>query len=179
MRKIELEIVALSHSITQTHSYAVVLGEVNGLRRLPIVIGGFEAQAIAAERKENDLMPVAPKNAPRRNQVVSTNSIPVSALPTAPANDEDGDPVPAAAKTGWSIQVGAFPNAKAAKERLNDAKESATALLAKVTPYTEKVSKDSTNLFRARFAGFKSEWHAKRTCQTLLRHNFDCLVAKN
>lgn len=47
MKKIELEIVALSHSITQTHSYAVVLGEVNGMRRLPIVIGGFEAQAIA------------------------------------------------------------------------------------------------------------------------------------
>jgi bifunctional DNase/RNase len=47
MDRIELEIVALSHSITQTHSYAVVLGEVDGLRRLPIVIGGFEAQAIA------------------------------------------------------------------------------------------------------------------------------------
>jgi uncharacterized protein len=47
MKKIELEIVALSHSITQTHSYAVVLGEVDGMRRLPIVIGGFEAQAIA------------------------------------------------------------------------------------------------------------------------------------
>lgn len=47
MKKTELEIVALSHSITQTQSYAVVLGEVNGLRRLPIVIGGFEAQAIA------------------------------------------------------------------------------------------------------------------------------------
>lgn len=47
MKKVELEIVALSHSITQTHSYAVVLGEVSGLRRLPIVIGAFEAQAIA------------------------------------------------------------------------------------------------------------------------------------
>ncbi len=47
MQKIELEIVALSHSITQSNSYAVILGEVNGLRRLPIVIGGFEAQAIA------------------------------------------------------------------------------------------------------------------------------------
>jgi hypothetical protein len=47
MQKIELEIVALSHSITQSNSYAVVLGEVNGARRLPIVIGGFEAQAIA------------------------------------------------------------------------------------------------------------------------------------
>lgn len=47
MQKIELEIVALSHSITQSNSYAVILGEVGGARRLPIVIGGFEAQAIA------------------------------------------------------------------------------------------------------------------------------------
>lgn len=47
MRKIPLEIVAISHSITQTQSYAVILGEVNGLRRLPIVIGASEAQAIA------------------------------------------------------------------------------------------------------------------------------------
>ena len=47
MKKIELDIVALSHSVTQSHNYAVVLGEQNGTRRLPIVIGGFEAQAIA------------------------------------------------------------------------------------------------------------------------------------
>jgi uncharacterized protein len=47
MQKVALEIVALSHSITQSQSYAVVLGEVDGLRRLPIVIGEFEAQAIA------------------------------------------------------------------------------------------------------------------------------------
>ena len=47
MKKIELEIIALSHSVTQSHSFAVVLGEVDGTRRLPIVIGGFEAQAIA------------------------------------------------------------------------------------------------------------------------------------
>ncbi len=47
MEKIELDIVALSHSVTQSHNYAVVLGEINGNRRLPIVIGGFEAQAIA------------------------------------------------------------------------------------------------------------------------------------
>ncbi len=47
MHKVELEIIALSHSITQSNSYAVILGEVGGSRRLPIVIGGFEAQAIA------------------------------------------------------------------------------------------------------------------------------------
>lgn len=47
MQKIKLDIVALSHSVTQNQNYAVVLGEENGNRRLPIVIGGFEAQAIA------------------------------------------------------------------------------------------------------------------------------------
>lgn len=47
MKKIELDIVALSHTVTQSHNYAVVLSEVDGNRRLPIVIGGFEAQAIA------------------------------------------------------------------------------------------------------------------------------------
>lgn len=47
MKKIELEIVALSHSLAQTQNYAIVLGETDGTRRLPIVIGGFEAQAIA------------------------------------------------------------------------------------------------------------------------------------
>ena len=47
MRKTELEIVALSHSVTQSHNYTVILGEKEGSRRLPIVIGSFEAQAIA------------------------------------------------------------------------------------------------------------------------------------
>ncbi len=46
MKKIKLEIVALSSGSTQAHSYAVILAEVNGQRRLPIVIGTFEAQAI-------------------------------------------------------------------------------------------------------------------------------------
>ena len=47
MKRIELGIVALSHSMTQSNNYAVVLGERRGRRRLPIVIGSFEAQAIA------------------------------------------------------------------------------------------------------------------------------------
>jgi len=47
MKKIELEIVAISHTATQSSNYALVLGEIEGVRRLPIVIGAFEAQAIA------------------------------------------------------------------------------------------------------------------------------------
>jgi uncharacterized protein len=49
MKKVQLEIVGLSYSQTQTGAYALVLGETAGSRRLPIIIGGFEAQAIAIE----------------------------------------------------------------------------------------------------------------------------------
>lgn len=38
---------AISRSVTQTNNYAVVLGEISGSRRLPVIIGSFEAQAIA------------------------------------------------------------------------------------------------------------------------------------
>lgn len=47
MIKIEVNIAALSHSVTNSHNYAVVLSELEGQRRLPIIIGGYEAQAIA------------------------------------------------------------------------------------------------------------------------------------
>lgn len=47
MQKVELNIVALANSESQPNSFVVVLKELTGDRRLPVVIGGFEAQAIA------------------------------------------------------------------------------------------------------------------------------------
>ena len=49
MDKIKLEILGLSSSQSQTGSFALVLGEHDGKRRLPIIIGMFEAQAIAIQ----------------------------------------------------------------------------------------------------------------------------------
>lgn len=49
MDKIKLEIAGLSYSQTQSGAYALVLAETGGKRQLPIIIGGFEAQAIAIE----------------------------------------------------------------------------------------------------------------------------------
>ncbi len=47
MKKIELNIIALANSESSKGNYALILEEQNGFRRLPIVIGSFEAQAIA------------------------------------------------------------------------------------------------------------------------------------
>jgi bifunctional DNase/RNase len=49
MVKVKLEIIGLSFSQTQSGAYALILGEADGNRRLPIIIGGYEAQAIAVE----------------------------------------------------------------------------------------------------------------------------------
>jgi bifunctional DNase/RNase len=49
MNKIKLEIAGLSYSQTQSGAYALVLVETGGKRQLPIIIGSFEAQAIAIE----------------------------------------------------------------------------------------------------------------------------------
>ena len=47
MSKVKLKVLGLSCSQTQSGAYALILSEENGNRRIPIVIGGFEAQAIA------------------------------------------------------------------------------------------------------------------------------------
>jgi bifunctional DNase/RNase len=49
MDKIRLEILGMSYSQSQSGAYALILSETKGQRRLPIIIGGFEAQAIAIE----------------------------------------------------------------------------------------------------------------------------------
>src|SRR6056297_817319 len=49
MDKIKLKVLGISYSQTQTGAYALILAEDNGERRIPIIIGGFEAQAIAIE----------------------------------------------------------------------------------------------------------------------------------
>lgn len=59
MERVRLYIKGLSYSQTQSGAYALVLGEENGDKRLPIIIGGFEAQSIAIAL-EKDVDPPRP-----------------------------------------------------------------------------------------------------------------------
>jgi len=60
MEPLKLYVKGLSYSQTQTGAYALVLAEEEGDRRLPIIIGGFEAQsiAIALEKEVNPPRPL-------------------------------------------------------------------------------------------------------------------------
>ncbi len=78
----------------------------------------------------------------------------------------------------WMIQVGAFPEVDQARQRLKAAQTVAKTMLGRAAPYTERVSKGDTTLFRARFAGFDRD-HAEAACKYLKRNEFACLAVRN
>ena len=59
MKLIQMSVKGISYSETQTGAYALILNEEKGERKLPIIIGGFEAQSIAIAL-ENDVKPTRP-----------------------------------------------------------------------------------------------------------------------
>lgn len=133
----------------------------------------LEAKALKALEQNKPQAAPAPADKPgKKVKVASANA-------NAAANDDEPSAIPAAARIGWSIQIGAYPDNDQAKERLDEAKSKATALLAKASPYVEKVSRGSAHLYRARFAGFTNEYLARNACRKLQRSQFDCIAVKN
>lgn len=113
------------------------------------------------------------KPAPARQQVASAGAaVPVP----APAPEAMGSATKT--RSGWMIQVGAFPEEKAAKERLAAAQSKAKEQLGEAEPFTEKVAKGDRALFRARFAGLEKP-QAEAACKNLKRSEIPCLLMKN
>ncbi|MDP4224503.1 MAG: bifunctional nuclease family protein [Bacteroidota bacterium] len=54
MKRVKLKVLGISYSQTQSGAYALILVEENGERRIPIIIGGFEAQAIVIKLENLD-----------------------------------------------------------------------------------------------------------------------------
>ena len=85
---------------------------------------------------------------------------------------------PAAARSGWMIQVGATDDASKAGDLLAKAKSNGKGALASAQPFTEKVTKGSETLYRARFAGLQAD-SAEAACKALKRSGMSCFATKN
>jgi D-alanyl-D-alanine carboxypeptidase len=81
-------------------------------------------------------------------------------------------------RSGWVIQVGAYPAESEAKERLASVKSKASRLLAAASPFTEPVQRGETTLYRARFAVLDRD-QAEAACKFLKRNDVDCLAMRN
>jgi len=78
----------------------------------------------------------------------------------------------------WAIQIGAFANEAEAQARLRAARSIGAKVLGHADPFTEKVVKGSTELYRARFAGFDRDG-AEAACHHFKRNDISCLALKN
>jgi D-alanyl-D-alanine carboxypeptidase len=106
--------------------------------------------------------------APATYTTASATSVPVALEPARPAQ----------ARSGWMIQLGAFPKEAEAKDRLREAQSMAGKIVARAEPFTEKVMKGNQELYRARFAGFSQD-SAEAACKHFKRNDIVCMVTKN
>jgi D-alanyl-D-alanine carboxypeptidase len=107
--------------------------------------------------------------APLAKVASAANSVPVPAVAAEPA---------AKVRSGWIIQIGALPDEKEAKQRLEMAQSKAKDLLGKADPFTERIEKADKVLFRARFAGLEKV-QAEAACKHLKRSEIPCILLKN
>ena len=81
-----------------------------------------------------------------------------------------------ATRAGWVIQIAAVADEGDAHQLLDEARAASRRHLAKASPYTEKVSKGDTTLYRARFAGFDNKAKAWAACKDLKQKDIACLA---
>jgi D-alanyl-D-alanine carboxypeptidase len=111
---------------------------------------------------------------------------PVRKTDAAPAKVQAPEPAPAmshqaavVAAGKWVIQLGATDDEAKAKEILARARAKASGPLASASPFTEKVAKGGSTLFRARFAGFDDSKDAQNACAQLKRGGFSCFATRS
>jgi len=131
---------------------------------------------------------LVPPPAPAQYQTASASSMPVpspaSSRPQAVAAVEPATTHTVAmaqkaqARSGWMIQIGAFPDENEARDRLQAAQSIAKSLLAHADAFTERVLKGQETLYRARFAGL-DENGAEAACRYFKRNKIACFAVKN
>jgi len=120
------------------------------------------------------VLPVEPSpSQPGTYQMASAASVPVQLAPASTQPARKIDP-----RRPWMIQVGAFPKEDEAKERLREAQSVGKTVVAKAEPFTERVTKGATELYRARFAGFDQD-AAEAACKYFKRNEIACMATRN
>jgi D-alanyl-D-alanine carboxypeptidase len=102
-----------------------------------------------------------------------------SAVATKADTSETKREAARSALTGWMIQLGATDDESKAKTMLNNARSRSGRVLAKASPFTEKVTRDGSTLYRARFSGFAEADDAQEACKVLKRNGFACFATRS
>lgn len=127
------------------------------------------------------LLPPAPIPAVEPTRIASSapNMLSLPPQQSVQPREPDNSPQrPAFARTGVMIQVGATDDQEKANALLARARTQGKGSLASAQPFTEKVTRGSDTLWRARFAGL-DETRAEAACKTLKRSGMACFTTRN
>ena len=120
----------------------------------------------------------APPEKPTRAEFASAKLAPVpEPRPIQEARRETA--AKPATLTPWVIQLAAEGDEKQARAVLDDAKSRSGRLLAKAAPFTEKVNRGGSTLYRARFSGFSEADTAQDACRALKKSGFACFATRS
>jgi D-alanyl-D-alanine carboxypeptidase len=189
--------------LVKTVSYRIAQTQTAALTLMPALVPvSAPAQRAVAVQAAASPQPAAPQvEAPRA--VVASADQALPALPAALAKSDPtkaepaqadlvttapayADPEPARAeapaagraRSGWLIQIGAYPAEDEAKQHLTAAQAKVRDRLGAADPFTERVLKGDKAYYRARFAGFDKAT-AEATCKQLKRNDFECITVRN
>jgi len=146
----------------------------------PAAVAKSELPAPAAAAKAEPPAP-APVLATKPGQ---PTPLPTARPATPPARTASADPARAAPaakpqpRSGWIIQVGAYPAEQAAKQRLSSVQTKASKMLTGAEAFTETIEKGGTTYYRARFAGLDKD-KAEAACKYLKKNDVECVTIKN
>ena len=125
--------------------------------------------------------PIAAKAEPSAPAASARAAAPAASPARVAAAEPAPAPAPAAKpqhRSGWMIQVGAYPGEQAAKQRLTAVQSKAAKMLTRAEAFTETVEKGGTTYYRARFAGLDKD-SAEAACKYLKRNDVECVTIKN
>ena len=178
---------------------AVVMGGKSGAsrdERMASLVSDYIPKATSGPRSASLILPdgtsvdtdvaAAESPLPRAKPDTETDSMSVASLAAEDersqgdiGDDDAATTPPPVAATGWKIQLAATPTEATARALLESAMDKAPKVLAKASPFTERVVKNSVTLYRARFAGFASKQAARDACDALTKQKFTCLALSN
>jgi D-alanyl-D-alanine carboxypeptidase len=119
---------------------------------------------------------------PHPNSAAPVPQEPVAVARAVIASPRDVDTIvtasttrsPSADQAGWVIQIGASPDENSARGLLEAARAKGGKVLRSAEPFTVAFSKDGSQVYRARFGGFKNQDSAVNACKTLKKSGINC-----
>lgn len=109
-----------------------------------------------------------------QNTTETSAATEVAAVTPKAASPEIDTLTTASTPKGWVVQVGVSPNKAMAMDLLDAAKTKGGKVLRSATPITVAVASGSSQLYRARFAGFDNQSAAVNACKALKRRGVNC-----